>query len=387
MAAQFSQTTRSLAGDRSRYAWIAWGCALALLGLWIGWFALGSVTVYQVSSRARLEARRAAHPVAAPVGRKVVASALTIGAMVHQGDVLVSLDDSSERLRLREAQTRLAAIPREIAALEREIAARDREKAADLQSAEAAADVAVHRRQEADAAADGANDYERRARALGAEGLMSTLDVTRAVTDARKLAAARNSLASDLSRIQFDARTRAGQHDAAIEDLRHSIATLDGELTTARASIAVLQAEIDKHVIRAPISGRVGDVVPVHAGSYVAEGQKLATIVPDGDLIVVADFDPRLAFGRIHAGQRARVRLDGFPWAQYGTVPAEVTRVASEIRDDAVRVELTVARDASNAVPMQHGLTGSVEVGVEQASPAVLVLRAAGLLLTSEARP
>jgi hypothetical protein len=75
------------------------------------------------------------------------------------------------------------------------------------------------------------------------------------------------------------------------------------------------------------------------------------------------------------------MRLDGFPWAQYGMVAATVTRVGSEVHDGRVRVELWVHRDPGSQIPLQHGLPGTLEVEVERVSPARLMLRALGKLL------
>jgi membrane fusion protein (multidrug efflux system) len=122
-------------------------------------------------------------------------------------------------------------------------------------------------------------------------------------------------------------------------------------------------------------------------GAYVAEGAQLATVVPADDLIVIAEFSPSLTLGRVRPGQKAQLRLDAFPWAQFGSVPATVTRVASEIRNNLVRVELTPDVMPKNGIVMQHGLLGAVEVSVEEASPASLVLRAGGLLLGNPTRP
>src|SRR5262249_13557839 len=130
-------------------------------------------------------------------------------------------------------------------------------------------------------------------------------------------------------------------------------------------------------------SGRIGDAIPLHAGAYVDEGQRLATVVPSGDLIVVADFTPSLTLGRVRPGQKAQLRLDAFPWAQFGSVSATVSRVPSEIRDNLVGVEFALEDVRASGMMMQHGLPGSIEVRVEQASPAALVLRAAGLLLSA----
>jgi membrane fusion protein (multidrug efflux system) len=72
------------------------------------------------------------------------------------------------------------------------------------------------------------------------------------------------------------------------------------------------------------------------------------------------------------------LRLDGFPWTEFGSIDVRVQRVASEIRDRVVRVELMPLPTPGTKILMQHGLPGTVEIRMEQASPAVLLLRAIG---------
>lgn len=98
-------------------------------------------------------------------------------------------------------------------------------------------------------------------------------------------------------------------------------------------------------------------------------------------LQIIAEFPPGAALGKVRPGQRAILRLDGFPWAQYGTVAAKVSRVAGEIRDGEVKVELAVDPVHPAEIPYQHGLRPVVEVEVERVSPAVLILRSAGELV------
>jgi membrane fusion protein (multidrug efflux system) len=89
----------------------------------------------------------------------------------------------------------------------------------------------------------------------------------------------------------------------------------------------------------------------------------------------------------VREGQSGRLRLDAFPWAQYGAIPATVTRVASEVRDNLVRVELALKLEGGGGDGMvQHGLPGAVEVDVERVSPFALVARAAGLILSNPQR-
>ena len=383
MPSQFSRTTRSLANDTSRYATLAWLLAGVLLAGWLAWFALGKVTVYEISRQARLEVQQAPHALASPLAGRVVSTTLVIGQTVRAGDVLVELDASSDKLRLKEEQSRLAAIPPKIQSLETEIALMAQAKNEDVRSAVASMDSARYRSNEAAAAVDFAKDNERRLREESEVGGVAKVEALRAQSETQKLSASRDALSSDVRKLQSDAQTRAHQQQAQIENLRRTIVSLEGEAVTAQATIERLKVEIGKHSLRAPVAGRVGEVVPMRTGGYVAEGQKLATIVPGGELMILADFNPATALGRVQPGQEARMRLDGFPWSQYGTLTAKVSRVASEIREGLVRVELTVAPTAQARGLMQHGLPGAVEVSVEQISPAILVLRAAGQWLSN----
>ena len=112
-------------------------------------------------------------------------------------------------------------------------------------------------------------------------------------------------------------------------------------------------------------------------------GERLASIVPSGRLIVAAEFPANAAFGRIQPGQTARMRLDGFPWAEFGAVPAKVSQVAAEIRDSNVRVEFEMQPDSSFRGKLEHGMPGSIDVAVEHVTPLSLVLRTAGQWLTA----
>lgn len=383
MSSQFSQTRRSLAMDTARSAHAVWLLAGGLLVGWLLWFVSGTISVFETSRKARLEVSQASHHVASLIPSAVVASSLTIGRNVVANEILVELDARAERLRLQEEEARLAGIRPRIASLRNEVQARQLAKNMDVSAATAAADVAKSRNQEAGAALEFARDTERRLNRLTSAGSVSIVEANRAAAEALKLGASRDATLSEIKRTEFEAQARAFQNEAQIETLRRSIVALEGDIATTEATIARLKIDIEKHLVRAPISGRVGDVVPLPTGAYVAEGQRLATVVPDGDVIVVADFNPSLTLGRVREGQPAQLRLDAFPWAQYGTVKANVTHVATEVRDGLVRVEFAIRKEAMAAEIIQHGLLGTIEVEVEQASPAALVMRAAGLLLSS----
>ena len=385
MAAQFSRTTRALASDNSRLSLAIWLAALVLLGGWLTWFCFGRVTLFEVSRQARIEVQQAAHPVAALMPSRILSTSLAIGQEVRAGDVLVELDANTERLRLGEEKMRLAGVPARIASLRKEIALREQAEAKEQRAAVAARLAARFKVDEADATVTFARDQERRLREESQFGSVPKVEAQRAATEAQKSAAVRDGLNADLRRMESDAQTRTSQNQAQVETLNRSVVELEAEMATTRATIARLESDIDKHLIRAPIDGRIGDVVPLRAGAVVAAGQKLASVVPRGAFIVVGEFNPSSVLGRIRPGQLGRLRLDGYPWAQYGTIEARVARVGSDIRDNLVRVEFTPEPASAARIVLQHGLPGSIEVSVDETVPALLVLRTAGQWLSGAA--
>lgn len=124
------------------------------------------------------------------------------------------------------------------------------------------------------------------------------------------------------------------------------------------------------------MDGSLGEVANIRPGSVVHQGDLLAAVVPAGKLRVVARFLPADALGRIRPGASARLRLHGFPWPRFGSVPAVVSSVASEVRDGRIRVEFSVTSEQPSVrVPLQHGLPDTVEVEVARTTPAALIVR------------
>jgi len=145
-----------------------------------------------------------------------------------------------------------------------------------------------------------------------------------------------------------------------LAQLRGAAARLEGEAATAGVEIDKIRHEIGKRSIRAPQAGEVGEVIDLRVASLVREGDRLGTILAAGDIKVIADFAAASALGRVRLGQQAQVRLDGFPWTQYGMLTATVDRVATEPRagrlhivaaSHADRVEIAVTDDGAGVDP------------------------------------
>ncbi len=372
MRDSYGHTMRALRADRSRARWIANATLVVLGAAWIAWMQCARVSVVQTSTRARIEVVPAPSQVGAPIEGRVASSCLQVGTRVAAGDVLIELDAAPQQLDLARARALLAALEPELQSVDREIAAEGSALTAGDTAARAGLREHVARVRAADADLAFLESELARAVALADKGVTPTMEVDRARADLAQKRSAREALGHAGAALSGVEGERAAGRRARAAELELQRAGIVASIATARADIARLVLEIDRHAIRAPIAGVLGSVAPLQPGAIVSPGTPIATIVPDGRLQLIAEYGPS-AIGRLAPGQPARLKLDGFPWTRWGTVSAHVEHLANEVRDGAIRVEL--ALDSGGTIPLVHGMTGSVEVEVEQVSPATLVLR------------
>lgn len=382
MSTVFCRTIRSLESDGPRHrASLLLGTGL--LAGWAAWFTLGRVCLYEVSQAARLEASGLVRPVVALTAGQVARNDLVLGERVGAGDLLVQLDDRSEQLELEEGRARLADLEGRLAPLDSEIAAETAAAADHERAGAAAVQELASRVDEASALARLAEDRLHRT-----QDLIAAQAATPAEHDERR--AEKETTEAALQALRAAHRHRAESRKVEAADRRVRLARLEreraeliGELAIRETIVRQLERAIELKKVRAPVSGRIGQVCVKPAGAALESGENLACIVPDGEPRVVASF-PASASGRIRPGQRSRLRLDGFPWLEYGSIGATVTDVANEPQGDLLRVELDLCDDQGLCIPVEHGLPGSAEVEVDRVSPAVLVLRRIGALLRRE---
>lgn len=111
--------------------------------------------------------------------------------------------------------------------------------------------------------------------------------------------------------------------------------------------------------LRAPVSGTVQQLAVHTIGGVVQPAQALMVIVPDGSDYEVEAHILNKDIGFIREGQLVRVKLEAFPFTEYGLIGGEVRSVTRDaIQDEklglvyATRIRLACAADRAKVAPL-----------------------------------
>ncbi len=157
------------------------------------------------------------------------------------------------------------------------------------------------------------------------------------------------------------------QMELAIQDLRNQISNfkLDRQIqkrnlsTKIRDKIIVLENYIlrwkTEFTIKAPISGRVDYSGRIKENQLISAGDLLFAIIPpEGRYETILDL-PAQGFGKVEVGQEVKLKLDNYPYNEYGFVNGRISKMSSLPKQDTYRVE----------VALENGLVSSYNVTLE----------------------
>jgi hemolysin D len=170
---------------------------------------------------------------------------------------------------------------------------------------------------------------------------------------------------------QLSANYRAQLRTEGIEaDRERSRLAQEIEKITHRQSLAEL---------RAPANGIVKDLATHTAGSVLASGAVLMTLVPEGEALVAEVWLQNQDAGFVRAGQTVKLKLASFPFQRYGMLDGRVLRVSADASE---RNLVEAGRPAAS-----HAYRALVELPVQdfrigEATHALLP----GMQLTAEIR-
>lgn len=164
------------------------------------------------------------------------------------------------------------------------------------------------------------------------------------------------------------ARAAIGNIDAQLGQLRASFGRkAAGELSDAQEKLGLSRQEVTKsarrkefYELRAPVSGTVQQLAISTIGGVVQPAQAIMIIVPDGARAVVEANILNKDIGFIQEGQTVRVKLEAYPFTDYGIIPGVVESISRDAIDMSQPGQ-EMARDP-NGRPIQQGLVYATRI-------------------------
>lgn len=151
------------------------------------------------------------------------------------------------------------------------------------------------------------------------------------------------------------------QREELHNDSKSRAANLEGQLQQIRS-------QLRNEVVKAPISGTVFDLQPDNNRYVATNAQPLLKIVPSGQLGGEVNVDNQ-DIGFIRPGQPAKVRIDSFPYTEYGEIDGTISSIGADalpptelIRSYHFPVDLSLSRSTletkdGTVIPLQSGMT------------------------------
>jgi hemolysin D len=118
--------------------------------------------------------------------------------------------------------------------------------------------------------------------------------------------------------------------EAFLADNAEKLSEAERQAEELEQKLAKAEAAIEHLTLKAPIAGTVQASALTTIGQVVSSGQEVMRIVPEDAGLEIEVYVLNKDIGFVEPGQQAVVKIESFPFTQYGTIAAHVTRVARD---------------------------------------------------------
>mgnify|MGYP000182070607 CR=1 FL=1 len=197
-----------------------------------------------------------------------------------------------------------------------------------------------------------------------AETEHSQADFSSALAESQRLQA-------ELNRKQAEGQMAQLETQQRIQQLEVEFTQIKAKITETKNLLNSAQEKLKQRSLYAPIDGVVSSLNVRNPGEVMQPGQTIAEIAPeDAPLVLLAKLPNREA-GFIKTGMAVKVKLDAYPYQDYGIVEGKVASISPDTKLDerlgiVYRVEVVLSRNHINAnrqiLQLKTGATGTADI-------------------------
>ena len=254
-----------------------------------------------VIARGELKGMGAERPIKAPVSGVVSDIPVTEGELVSQGQVLIEFDSevSNERWRSLEQQKELES----------------RRLTNEIQAFDARIDSLQAQQKSLQKTLKLESTIIDRMTGMVSQGAIAEVQYLRQKNQLQELQ-------SEIAQTEATLREVQAESIKSERQIQRELADLEREIVEAKKSQ-------EYQSLRAPVRGYVFNLIVASPGYAASRGETLLKIVPEGAL-EASVFITNADVGFLRPKMPARVRVDAYPFTQYGDIPGELKRVGKQ---------------------------------------------------------
>jgi HlyD family secretion protein len=165
--------------------------------------------------------------------------------------------------------------------------------------------------------------------------------------------------------------------DKQMDEIDASALAKENQLrTVCNESLKELQAQIEKwkenYLFSAPMNGTVAYLQYMENNQHIETGNNLFSVVPTGgDVIAKAEL-PLVGSGKVKNGQLVNIKLDNYPYEQFGMLTGKVKNISLLPSNDKYLVTLELQEGMitthQKELPFRQQLKGQTEIITEDLS-------------------
>lgn len=155
------------------------------------------------------------------------------------------------------------------------------------------------------------------------------------------------------------------QTEEELDDTEAQVASLKGEIAQTENQIKSLEFQLTQYTVKAPVAGTIFEFPIENAEASVEAGETIAAIAqiennlyPESELVLRAKM-PSSETAFLKTGLPAKVKLDAYPFQDYGIVEGHVSWISPDSK---------VAQDSQSMQPVEQSEFFELEITIDQAN-------------------
>ncbi len=201
-------------------------------------------------------------------------------------------------------------------------------------------------------------------------------ELQQAIAEAEQLQAGLTQKQAEGRNAQIATQQRVQQLEVEATQRQAKITELQNLLLTA-------QTKLKDRFLYAPTNGTILSLNVANIGEVVQPGQTIAEMAADNAPLVLTAYLPNKEAGLVKPGMPVQVKLDAFPYQDYGIIPGKVTAISPNAKPDErlgpiYQVEISLSRHSvttrQQTIPFKPGQTATADIVIRRRRIADLLL-------------